>query len=76
MKPTWYKHSIRNPITGGDEFDSVDVRRLMGMFADFRDNSEKALNEMKEWLGEGNTDISFDEAKARLSYYLEKLGLR
>ena len=56
-------------------FKSVDVRRLMATFGDFKDLSEKAEDEMKKWLDNGEFNISIDEAKERLSYYLGQMGL-
>ena len=58
------------------QFSSKDVRRLHGIFIDFQDWAKAADKEMDSWLERGETDISFDEAKERLNYYLSQLGLK
>jgi len=71
----WYKKSMINPITGETDFDSVDVRRLSGIFARFKDLSEKASEEMNSWLDKNETNITIEEAEKRLRYYLDSMGL-
>ena len=42
----------------------------------FKDLSEKALEEMEKWLEEGESEISFEEAKERIQYYLDMMGIK
>ena len=58
------------------DFTSSDVRRLAGLFADFEDLSKSALQEMDKWLEKGEQGIDFEEAKTRLGYYLDRMGLK
>jgi len=64
---------VRNHLK---DFISVDVRRLHGIFNDFQDVAKQAEAEMDKWLSEGENDISIEEAKKRLSYYIARLGLK
>jgi len=57
------------------QFKSQDVRRLMGIFSDFQGWAKSAEEEMEQWLANGEYDISFEEAKNRLNYYLAQLQL-
>ena len=58
------------------DFRNVDVRRLNGILLDFKGNASKALEEMEEWLINGEVDISFEEAQERLGYYMTMMGLK
>jgi hypothetical protein len=68
-------HKIAQSIKSKD-FTSVDVRRLSGIFEDFKDVSEWALRNMEEWKANGEYDITPEEAQKRLSYQLSRLGLK
>jgi hypothetical protein len=63
-------------IAQSKDFTSVDVRRLSGIFEDFKDVSEWALRNMEEWKAKGEYDITPEEAQKRLSYQLSRLGLK
>ena len=67
----WYKEAQGIP-----DFKRQDVRRLHGIFLDFQDLAKNADKEMQEWLEKGEYDISFEEAKERLSYFIARLGLK
>jgi hypothetical protein len=60
----------------GGGFREKDVRRLMSIFGNFKDWSGNAEAEMEKWLENKEYDISFEEAKERLNYYINQLGLR
>ena len=59
-----------------ERFHDSGVRRLEMIFGDAIDNGTKALGEMNTWRANGEYDISFDEAKGRLSYYINQMGLK
>ena len=65
----WYKTAKLN-------FTNLDVRRLMGILADHKDLSGRALEEMTSWLNNEETDITLNEAVSRLSYYLDRMGIK
>ena len=70
---------VRNNIKtaeGLPQFQSRDVRRLHSIFIDFQDWASKAAQEMEQWLANGETDIDFNEAKDRVSYYLNQMGIK
>ena len=68
---TWYKKAqVQRP-----DFKSVDVRRMYGIFNDFQSLSKMAQEEMDNWLMSGESDITIEEAKERLSYYLDRMGI-
>jgi hypothetical protein len=69
-------NKIAQMETKKPDFTSSDVRRLAGLFTDFQDLSESALKEMDKWLENGEQSIDFEEAKTRLGYYLDRMGLR
>jgi hypothetical protein len=69
---SWYKKAQNRPPQG---FLSEDVRRLHGIMIDFQSLAKKADEEMQSWLDNEEYDISFEEAKKRLSYYLARLQL-
>ena len=62
-------------ISQNNDFYNVDVRRLEGLFEDYLNVSTDALKEMRKWLENNENDISFEEAKKRLSYYLARVGI-
>ena len=70
---TWYKESQTKRLP---DFTSVDVRRLSGILHDFKDLSGKAIEEMDQWIGNGEYDISLDEAYNRLLYYMSRMGIK
>ena len=71
---SWYKESQQRPSL--PQFESVDVRRMHGILTDFKEIAAKAEKEMSSWIDKGELNISFEEAKNRLSYELTRLGLR
>jgi len=75
-KDNWHKRSQIERITDSPQFNDVNVRRMMGIFDRFKGLSTRAQEEMEEWLLKGETDISFEEAKERLTYYLDSMGLK
>ena len=58
------------------DFTSVDVRRMSGIFSDFQGLSRNALEEMDKWLANGEYNITIEEAEKRLSYYLNRMGIK
>jgi len=72
-KAGWMKEAQIDNVP--QDFQSADVRRLMGIFSNFQDWSRDAEAEMETWLVNGEYDISFQEAKQRLNYYLAQLQL-
>jgi len=71
----WYKQSMINPITSEVEFDDIDVRRLMGLLARFKNHSSEALEIMQGWLDSGKESITLKEAEEELRYHMDNLGL-
>lgn len=65
----WYKKADL-------DFASVDVRRMKGILKNFNALSHDALAEMNKWLINGEDKITMEEATTRLSYYLERMGLK
>ena len=57
------------------DFTNVDVRRMSGIFEDFQYLSKEALTEMEKWKANGELNITLDEARERLSYYLARMGI-
>jgi len=70
------KISKRDDVTGEQMFDSVDVRRMESIFKEYEYLSSKALGEMHSWLENGEDSLTLDEAKERLSYYLDRMNIR
>jgi hypothetical protein len=66
---SWYKKAANI------DFTNIDVRRMHGIFLDFQSLSKDALVEMEKWLSNGEVNISLEEAKNRLSYYLARMGV-
>ena len=65
---SWYKKA-------SNDFTDVDVRRMNGILSDFQTLSRDALIEMDKWIANGETNITLEEAKNRLSYYLTQMGI-
>ena len=59
-----------------NNFSEVDVRRLQGILIDMRNAADSALDEMEGWLLADQNDITLQEVSKRLSYQLQKLGLK
>ena len=57
------------------DFQSTDVRRLHGIFLDFKGWSTEALEMMNDWLEDGEYNITLEEAIKRLQYYLSQMGI-
>ena len=64
----WYKKSE-------SDFIYPDVRRLSGILEDVNNLSRDALLEMQKWLNNGENEITPEEAKKRLNYYMGRLGI-
>ena len=67
----WYKKARPEQR----DFTSVDVRRMSGIFEDFQSLSNDATQEMNKWLANGEYNITPEEAKKRLLYYLARMGI-
>jgi len=59
-----------------NDFRSVDVRRLHGIFNDFKGWAGEALEIMNTWIDEKEYDVTFEEALKRLQYHLDRLGIK
>ena len=68
---SWYKQA--RPVQR--DFTSVDVRRMSGIFEDFQSLSNDAIQEINKWRSNGEYDITPEEARKRLSYYLDRMGI-
>ena len=58
------------------DFIDSDVRGMQGLFMEFRSLSKQAIEEMDQWINNGEYDISMKEAEERLSYYIARMGLK
>ena len=85
---SWYKKAQINGIEDSEEkprepreprkkdFIDSDVRGMQGLFMEFRSLSKQAIDEMDQWINNGEYDISMKEAEERLSYYIARMGLK
>ena len=53
-------------ISTAPNFIDSDVRGMQGLFMEFRSISKQAIEEMDQWINNGEYDISMKEAEERL----------
>ena len=68
----WYKKAQIGDLPS---FKDLNVRRMYGLMTDYTQLARSAADEMNAWLENQEYDISFEEAKERLSYQLGRMGL-
>jgi len=66
-----------SPLTGQPDFQDVNVRRLMGIFADYKEWATAALQKMEELLSAGRYDITLEEflGDADINYYMAQMNI-
>ena len=72
------KKAYISDVSGNLQYNSVDVRRLRGMLFNFQELARTAIAKMDGWLEseENAENLTLEEVKKRLGYYLDDLGIK